>query len=275
MNTEADKETPGQEKPKQRWQSPISADWATVIIGMVGIPLVMYQSCLTRESNNFTREALIETRASNKLSRDSFEWTKQQAIDTKKDSDAADAVSTQRFKDSLDTSKAGVESSRNALRLEQRAWMLVVRISEVFMGNGDPATISIHNIGRTPPKDLRVHGVSVIWSDKLPKDPFEPGAFGGGTFDVGVFDSNMFGTDRKVSSDVGVNLSYDYAAQIPTDGLLSIDYGKLESGVERLYVLGFITYKDIFGLSHRTNFCQWQIYPAREWRLCDKFNDFN
>jgi len=95
------------QKTRREMKSPISADWATVWVGVIGIPLLAYQSCQTSESLKLTRE-------SNQMTRESIDFSKE--ISQAGDRDTADQLAETRK--AVETSK---EASMAATRLADAA----------------------------------------------------------------------------------------------------------------------------------------------------------
>lgn len=254
-------------------------DFLAVLLAIAGFIVVYWQAWQGQRQLNIAEQARIddkakdaETKAEDALKREADDARIAETARIERERFEANLSVTQR---SLEQAAEQVRGARAALRLEQRAWVLVVSLSDVYLGNYDPITVHLHNAGRTPPKDLEVRGGAVIWGRELPADPFKRRAFGG------AFDSEVFGMGfdvaRSVSRVTSIALNHDYTVEIPTSGLTPPDDTKLESGDLRLYAIGRVTYKDIFGDEHSTTFCQWQVWPRAGWRLCGpkNLNDFN
>lgn len=139
---------------------------------------------------------------------------------------------------SANAAEKAVEATINSIRLEQRAWVGVKRMTwkgELKKGEKLEAVILVENTGRTPALDVIVKkGSGTLYpTKKLLSLPVR-----GEMVMIVIAPNNRFPSLRTIS-----------------EGLSEADIRLLKSGERPVYVYGTITYLDIFKRTHKTGFC--------------------
>jgi hypothetical protein len=151
---------------------------------------------------------------------------------------------------------SGIDA-RNAMRLDQRAWVGVVKVNsfDLRIGPNFSVPFDMTNSGKTPALNVMTktslktiekrESFIPTYSDPTPTKPSR-----------GVIQPQM----HMELSSLPANIS-------PTQ------YEDIENGRGILYAYGDITYDDIFGLTHETTFCVMYWTGLAGPILCDTYNN--
>jgi hypothetical protein len=169
--------------------------------------------------------------------------------------------STRAATDAAKAAKDSVAFARENARLDQRAWVGVIRVE-----GGAPqvdqiwkTNVSIKNDGRTPAKQLKV--VMLRKTVEAGKSP-------------------DFTEEDRVSKEI-----HELLLLPPTEGFVisgdSKDLKKvgkeslesINSGKYIVFLFGTVTYNDVFNCSHWTKFCYKLDAASGEFSLCENHND--
>ena len=154
-----------------------------------------------------------------------------------------------------------MQSAQNALKVTERAWVIVKGITlEDFMVAGqEPVAIAgFYNSGHTPALQVSVHHFQRIVPSLAPKDKPDFRRIAGESVTV-------VGPDSKVTS------KQKYMS------VTMEEMSNMAAGRAYLYNYGIIQYMDIFGIDHWTMFCyrsrdltDRNLVACSEWNETDK-----
>jgi hypothetical protein len=177
--------------------------------------------------------------------------------------------------------KVALDATINNFRLEQRAWIGVTQVyspeytdgdNKVYLKEGQKikAEIILINSGKTPAK--RVRPLSFILFIKPNIDPFRNNK-------IDKIITNTLNVHKNVqSNDVlqpGIR-THIFPPTIPEEAIVTkstIDDIKHERYC--LYIIGLITYEDVFDIKHLTKFCMVLDKDLTHWYPCDSNNEVN
>jgi len=164
-------------------------------------------------------------------------------------------------------SKAALDASIEVTRTDQRAWVGVIETEpptetvageNVYIKAGSHSIFRavIANSGRTP-------ALSVTTS----------------TGDAGILSGVPFVPRYDYRGEYGIPVIQPAAKfWILTSGdhaFTAKEIDAVKSGTFKVYFFGMINYKDVFGKSHRTNFCAVLDRNLKNFNACSQFNDAN
>jgi len=123
------------------------------------------------------------------------------------------------------------------------------------------AIVALVNHGITPGKHIQLWGAA-----KALERPITDAKLNDSETSLFRQQFSSFPGDELTNAGIGTQLT-------PTEW----DNVTVNSPKEVLYVFGFITYEDIFGDSHRTDFCFFADHAAtgQRWEACDRHTDFD
>ncbi len=146
--------------------------------------------------------------------------------------------------------RKSIDLNREALRLQQRPWVVATRHFEIFPESGFPAgtprwlKISFRNTGQSPALKLAAVAKCITTA---PTDPFPA------TIDLGP-ESEI----RVLTTVIGPGLeSFPVVIQVPT-GI----FNAAGDGSIGLWICGVILYEDAFKSPYQTNFCLKFLPPS-------------
>lgn len=186
--------------------------------------------------------------------------------------DWSQKVSQQGINGSAAQAQQSLGATQAQMRLDQRAW---VGISAVDPGvfsetTGFPVVIVFTNSGKTPAMHVTssqgfglspvpVPGPPPMRIQELEQFP------GPDIAPQGKLTKNLASLDTKITA---------LPAQIEGTNEIISNFASINDGRLILYYFGTITYDDIFGRPHRTNYCIVFLNPKiKETGSCDTFND--
>lgn len=135
----------------------------------------------------------------------------------------------------------------NALQATERAYLFVeFSLNEPLRSSpsGFPNTINVNiwNYGKTPAEVVKIRGYSLVQETKniVPQSLIE-----------------FEGSDRELPPGLGIATNCAYP--VPIDHkLTNNDLGEIERWNKKLFIVGRISYRDIFGEARETGFC-WEL----------------
>lgn len=143
-------------------------------------------------------------------------------------------------------SKAALDASVEASRLDQRAWVTVQGIvlqkplqEMMAIGSTPAVTVLVENSGRTPATDVAVAGSVIVRQVLSMKDL--------ATTVTGEKISNAIIGPRTPPGAILLNSDQPVTTQRQIDAI--------NNGITRLYAIGTIFYRDVFHRPHKTEFC--------------------
>jgi hypothetical protein len=164
--------------------------------------------------------------------------------------------------DSTAQGKAVIKSAASQMRLDQRAWVGFIADSVTFVnGNEIDQGIAVQNTGKTPAVNVRMksQGKLIPHGDEVTQPDYKV--------------RWQFGEDTASASTMppgNLRQIFVQPVQFTPEGVKQI-----RSGGVVLYQFGFVTYDDVFGLHHRTDFCVYVLPGLARTADCPKFNDQN
>lgn len=164
-----------------------------------------------------------------------------------------------------------IQDARRALELEQRAWIGVKDVSgEPVAGKPMLATVTVHNSGSTPAREITVQYFAVLGVGKEypPTPTFNPSA-----------DRN---TERRSVAVAPPGMSFSVIAPVrgigPDEGVVIMNESLVTAIAQdqfRIYVYGRVMYKDVFDSAHWLDFCYLYVGSQRGYAQCREHNDFD
>jgi hypothetical protein len=185
----------------------------------------------------------------------------QQFSDTTKEINDGIRGAVEQLEAAANNAKASIRSTQDTLRIDQRAWLGVTRISppESFAVDKPFVTlVTLTNTGKTPAKDI-----SVTYTIR-PGDPNSP--------DFSVLDPAVSRGVLFPNGESGLRLdaTRKTAEKLPQD-----TYTQIQSGQTILLVYGMVRYTDVFGYTHWAKSCSFFDKNNGNFAQCHGHNEID
>jgi hypothetical protein len=164
-------------------------------------------------------------------------------------------------------SESSVEATREALRLEQRAWIAMDTVTAFPLTAGGPAAVhvSLRNTGKTPAVNVKTGARMRVFAKGV-----EPSLTFAGSQWLGQQSNSILAPNSTVNLR---GMTYDREGR--PYNLLDNDVAGFADGAIVLYFDGVVTYDDIFKRSHRTTFCTYWDPAISGYNDCARGNEAN
>lgn len=157
--------------------------------------------------------------------------------------------------------KDSIEATQKAMRLDQRAWVGPVAVSQFELKAGEiipTIVVTVRNSGKTPA--LAMTSITTMQFVN-PGQSFHPTL--GKTATPQAIDVIQPNGELQLPSSLGMTKLNDAA----------ID--RLRAGASILYVYGEVKYRDVFDAEHVSRFCMFVSRDLKTLSSCDEYNEAN
>jgi hypothetical protein len=171
-------------------------------------------------------------------------------------------------------SKAALDTSIAASKLDQRAWVGVLDIvpKEFTDTNGLVASVVFFNSGRTPARKVQVSAAFII--SPVPMTGPSPEQIKTLKFRPAQSIAPQGRYNEVLGQIVSGEIYTETQMQGRKDALSR--FQDIKNKIATLYYFGILKYDDIFGNLRETQFCVFLANPeTKEMAFCDAFNDVN
>jgi hypothetical protein len=175
------------------------------------------------------------------------------------------------------STKAALDASIKASRIDQRAWVGAIGVGSpqlidghgtVFMKEGEIAKFDliIKNTGKTPARKVKP---SLFYEVLAPDVTFSPQAF------IPPSASQRTVVVLQPSMPFELTVTVRTKDDLADERITKHDLDTLKMGKMRFYLHGRLEYEDIFGVSHFTTYCFYMSASLDEFTGCSTYNDAN
>jgi len=188
---------------------------------------------------NLAQQALDQARATNELARQA-----KRSADAALDTSRAALLRATSSKQMAGTSDASLKVSKDALKLEERAWLGVtgITLSRYQPGKTIEGSATYFNSGKTPAVKVTTDiEILIDMPNKVPTFPYD------------------WMLDWKGHQPVTPNSSQWLKRELPRLLLTEQIKDELNRHYRLIWVYGVLRYEDIFGETHRTEFCGYSV----------------
>jgi hypothetical protein len=148
-------------------------------------------------------------------------------------------------------------------KIQQRAYLSVYSVALTSANVGDTirSTVLIKNSGKTPARDVRYAIRSTSGASNIEVEKLIEQFMGEKTYDQGPGVQPPDGNVRATAT--------------TRDRMLAEEVSDFKKGLLPTYVYGRISYNDVFGEAHQTNFCARWDSEIQAFGFCQKHNNAN
>lgn len=243
------------DKKDRRDRNRLRIEVATLIVIFLYTSIAAYQGCQMRKATKAAKKSADAATSAAKTAKATLDQNKKAAVDTLNEmikqskTMRESAIST---KETVKQSKASLDATIEHFRLEQRAWVGPVEVSPAEYAEGDKKVyvkegqkikggIRFVNSGKTPALNVRnAYGFRYLKSGIAPSVTLKATEMPPGS--TTIMQPGMSG--------------YLYPTPIPLERVISkTDIDDIINERVIVYIIGIITYDDIFKRNHSSKFC--------------------
>lgn len=251
--TEIDEHHTKEDEQNRRDRKRFRIEVATLIVIFIYTTIAGYQGYKMRQATEAAKESARAATKASKTAEDTFNLNKDSLLaEVQKQTKAMDD-SNNSMKETVKQSKAALDATVDNFRMDQRAWVGPTSIDppeyaegekKVYVKEGQQikATIKIINSGKTPA--LNVHNTYAFRSSSgRPRgDPF-----------ITFKKSDIFESTTVIQPGMVIYLN---PPPFPPEGVVTKNHiNDITSEKVTIYIIGIITYDDIFKRHHFSKFC--------------------